>query len=69
MDQWLTMAGQTLASRLLAVCVFAAALAGVMHLMRNFAIARAGNSRAAARLRAELYSDAPEPDIDRSRAS
>jgi hypothetical protein len=69
MDQWPAMALQTLGGSMLAVCVFAAALAGVVHLMRNAAIARAGGGRAAARLRAELLSDAAEPDIDRSRAS
>ncbi len=63
--QWWGMAANTIIFRTLAVCLFAAALAGVFQLVRRYMIAKEPNARAAASLRAELFSEAAEPEIDR----
>jgi hypothetical protein len=68
-DQIWTLAGRTFLGRTVAVCLFAALLAGVIQIARRIVIAQEPNARAAESLRAELFSDAPEPDIDRSQAS
>lgn len=68
MSQWWGMATFTIVSRTLMVSVFAMMLAVVVQVARRIAIAREPNARAAASLRAELFSDAPERDIDRTHA-
>ena len=68
-DQWWTLAGRTIINRTLAICLFALLLAGVIHVVRRVLISRAGDARSAAKLRAELLSEAPEAEIDRSPAS
>jgi hypothetical protein len=69
LDQWWALASTTFVNRTLAVCLFAAALAGVVHIVRRVVISGKSDRREAAILRAELLSDAPEPEIDRSNVS
>jgi hypothetical protein len=64
MSQWWTLAGQTIGSRVVAVCVFGAVLAGVVYIARRIVIARESDARVAESLRAELFSESPEADID-----
>ena len=64
LSQWWGMAAMTIMFRTLAVCVFAAALAGVFQIVRRIVIAKEPNARAAASLRKELFSEAAEPEID-----
>jgi hypothetical protein len=64
MGQWLTLAGQTFFNRTISICIFAALLAVVLLGVRRIFIARETNSLAADSLRAELYSEAPEPEIE-----
>jgi hypothetical protein len=66
MGQWWSLAGLTLLGRVPAVCIFAALLAGVIQVVRRVVIARETDSRAAAALKAELFSEAEEPEIDRN---
>ena len=61
--QWPAMAANTILFHTLAVCIFAAALAGTFQLVRRIMIAKEPNPRVAASLRAELFSEAAEPEI------
>jgi hypothetical protein len=69
MSQWFTLAGQTFLNRTVYICIFAALLAVVLLGMRRIFIAREPSSKAADNLRAELYSDASEPEIDGGHSS
>jgi hypothetical protein len=68
MSLWADLAFHTIINRTLAVCIFAVALAGVVQVARRIAIARETNPRAAAHLREELFSEAPETEIDSTEA-
>jgi hypothetical protein len=64
MAQWWSLAVLTVLSRVPAVCLFAALLAGVIQVVRRVVIAKEPDARAAARLREELFSEAAEPEIE-----
>ena len=64
-DQWWSLAALTLLARIPTVCLFAAILALTIQVVRRVVIARETDTRAAATLRAELFSEATEPEIDK----